>query len=307
MIKILDISTWQGAPNFEEVKKHVSGVMIRSSYGTGNVDRQFERSRNELRRLGIPHGFYHYAYPDNTSNDPEREANFFCNLLGDLMPGEIMVLDFEENWGTPAQKVDWCNRFLCTVRNRFNGYKPMLYINLALAKQCNWAPVINNDFGLWLARWDYNFGAPAPQTQWPVVAMRQYTDKEQIPGISGGVDANVFYGSVDTFKKYGYLWSPPQPEPTPDPVPVEPEPIPDYIYYAVRFPNKDYRFDTYEEAVVFHSIDLSGSLVEINATKQIEKILIEGVQKPEPSPNIASLLWRAIQEAWKFIYNFIKR
>jgi hypothetical protein len=42
--------------------------------------------------------------------------------------------------------------------------------------------------------------------------MQQWTNKQQVPGIQGNVDGNVFFGDVTAFKKYGYK----APVPTPD-------------------------------------------------------------------------------------------
>src|SRR5690606_18683753 len=127
---------------------------------------------------------------------------------------------FEENPAGKYDKVDWCNRFLRTLQSRFGGYKPLLYISYSAAKSLDWSRVVQGDFGLWLALWDYNGQNPAPATQWPVVAMRQYTDKGRVAGIAGDVDMNVFYGSLETLLRYGY--NPPAP----------PAPQPDNLFYV---------------------------------------------------------------------------
>lgn len=229
MAKGPDISTYQGAPNFDELKKHVDFVMIRSSYGNGFLaphgpaqykDAQLDRNRSEARRVGIAHGFYHYAYPQY--NSPESEADYFKWVLGDLEPGEVLALDFEEISYT-GDWDDWCVRFLNRIKDHY-GFKPLLYISLSMANSRNWSRVIGGDYGLWVAVWNGNEEFPA--TKWPVVAMKQYTDSASIPGISGKVDMNIFNGDVATFRRYGKPTPTPKPEPIPEPVP-EPEPIPE--------------------------------------------------------------------------------
>lgn len=201
----IDVSSWQGTIDWEAVKKNVSFAIIRSSYGTGYRDKMFTRNRDEARRVGIGHGFYHYAYPNN--NTPEAEANWFADVIGTPRENEILALDFEESYPDP---VGWSKRFLDTLSKRLGGYKPMIYINLNLNNTQNWSLVVNSNYGLWLARWDYNSNAGAPATDWAFTAMRQYANNGRVGGISGNVDMNVFYGDISIFNKYGYH-SKPQP------------------------------------------------------------------------------------------------
>jgi hypothetical protein len=128
--------------------------------------------------------------------------------------------------------VGWSKRFLDHIAGSI-GYKPLLYINLALAKAHDWSPVINSDYGLWIAEWNGVDGTS--DTPWPNVAMHQYADNGQIPGISGNVDLDVFYGDAGVFNQYCYqptqVEQPtpaPHPEPAPEPVPT-PEPTPEPV------------------------------------------------------------------------------
>lgn len=243
MIKGIDISTWQGEVDFTKVKHAVDFVMVRASYGCGfkisnpevYVDAQFRRNQKELRRLKIPHGYYHYSYP--SLNTPQEEADFFLWTVGDLQPGEVLALDFEE---PSTNTATWCLDFLNHIKARLNGYKPLLYINQKTLLKNDFNLVVKGDFGLWLALWTYSPDKiPSSVSPWPVLAMHQWSDKERVPGISGNVDANSFFGSVATFKKYGYQ-IPAIPVPTPLPEP-EPTPLPpiNEIIYEVEFIDED--------------------------------------------------------------------
>ena len=80
----------------------------------------------------------------------------------------------------------------------------MLYVNLSTANGHNWSSVVNGNYGLWMARWDYDRNADAPATQWPFTAMRQYSNHEHPAGVpSTNVDGDVFYGDLATLKSYG--------------------------------------------------------------------------------------------------------
>jgi GH25 family lysozyme M1 (1,4-beta-N-acetylmuramidase) len=200
----IDTSTYQGNYNPNDTGKQI--FIIRSSYGVGYTDAQFHNLRRKLREQGKAFGTYHYAYPQY--NTPEREAQWYLDVVGQMEAGEVLVLDHEENWAGFEDWKNWAAIFLEYIKNK-TGIKPLLYINKSREAQGNWKRVIDGDFGLWLALWDGNKEIPA--TQWSVVAMKQYSATGRVNGIAGDVDLDVFYGDVATFKRYGY--QPPAPKP----------------------------------------------------------------------------------------------
>jgi lysozyme len=208
MIKGIDISTYQGPKvNFHDLKDNLDFVIIRSTYGNGYKDSDFEINRDGARAVGLCIGFYHFAYPQY--NTPEAEATWFTKTVS-CLPGEIIILDFEEPYANP---VDWCKRFLDKCTSNM-GFKPLLYINLSTAKSFDWTPIIKAGYGLWLAHYDNN-NTIYEITQWPFIAFKQYWDKGNVAGITP-VDLDIFNGSVDQFKKYGNpVPQPPQPAPEP--------------------------------------------------------------------------------------------
>ena len=199
MIKGIDISKWQGAVNWDSIKSSVDFCIFRSSYGVGYKDAQFARNIAEARRTGVLTGCYHYSYPE--LNTAEKEANWFCDVYKPEA-GEIMVLDIEEKIG--SDPVGWSLSFLKVIENRY-GFKPMIYLNSSLLKSYNWQPVVDNGNGLWLANYGKNIGQPGTKPsagKWPFIAIWQYSSKCNIAGISP-VDGNIFYGTKESFKKYG--------------------------------------------------------------------------------------------------------
>jgi lysozyme len=196
MLKGIDISVYQGVMDFDAVKKDFDFCITRTSYGTAAIDKFFNPNLQAMRSRGILRGYYHYAYP--TYNSPENEAQYFYNALGELQNGELAVLDFEEQFSAP---VTWCLKFLQKFE-QLSGYKPLLYINLDTVRAYDWTPVIQNNNGLWLAQWDFNPNSTPPATPWPVIAMRQYTDKLNYQGKT--IDGDVFYGDINTYIAYGF-------------------------------------------------------------------------------------------------------
>ena len=229
-----DISQFQGKVDWTIYPHNTNFVIIRSTYGNGYYDSWFANNRDQARLAGVPHGFYHYCYPQlNSATD---EASWFCKAVYDLQEGESLYLDFEETSYT-GDVVAWCKTFLDYVATHFNGTKPMIYLNQSLASRYDWTPVINAGYALWLA--SYQADGTGNTGQWSSMAMQQTSSSQQVPGLSGNVDRDVFFGDANQFKAYGYKKPMPVPPPvvtppTTPPVvvppvvepPVTPQPIP---------------------------------------------------------------------------------
>ena len=211
MLNGLDISTYQGTPNFDTIKSEKDFCLIKATEGVGYTDPEFTHSQSELRRVNMLRGYYHFARPD-LNNKPEDEAAWFIQTVSP-QTGEILVLDFEVNYSDP---VTWCKAWLDHVASLLNGYKPLIYLNLNLVNTHDWTPVINGGYGLYLADYD-GITDNTVNTPWPVVAMKQYSSSGQVGGIAGNVDLDTLFGDASTFNAYGY-------NPTPVP-PVPPQPV----------------------------------------------------------------------------------
>ena len=203
MLKIIDISNWQGLPNFDQVKASgVQGVIIKASEGVNYRDPQLTRNQNECRRLGLLTGYYHYARPEY-GNSPESEAQYFINQIWPLSEGEWVALDMEAS--NYADRVNWSKKFLDYLSNKLNGTKPLFYTYLAILQAANWKPLAEANYGLWYAHYDFDadkINTSVPH--WSVVAMKQYSSSGKVVGINGSIDMNTFFGDEANFKKYGY-------------------------------------------------------------------------------------------------------
>lgn len=197
MIKGGDYSNWQGDIDFDTLKGASDFALFKATESNNYVDVKLARNRNESRRVGLLRGFYHFAQPAATS--PIVQADFFVNSIGDLQEGEILALDYEIDF--PGDTDAWCFGFLQHVEAR-TGIKPLIYLNQYLANLYPWARVLGGGYGLWLAQYDGNPNG-INKTPWATTAMKQYTSSGQMPGVSGNVDLDSFFGSAADFKKYG--------------------------------------------------------------------------------------------------------
>lgn len=199
-LKGIDVSKYQGNIDYTLLQSQVQFVISKVSEGVGYVDPTFVNNYNGTKSKGLGIGCYHFARPD-LGNSAEAEANFFTKTIASRDGISLYVLDIEVTYG---DLVNWSKAFLDKVYE-LTKVKPLIYLNQSQVKNNNWQEVIAGGYGLWLAQYDYNFdGAPAA-TPWPFVALRQYSNKEIFNGITGNVDANVFYGDREAFNKYGQM------------------------------------------------------------------------------------------------------
>lgn len=216
MLAGIDISQFQKQPNFDTLKKNISFVILKASEGFGYEDPEFKRNQAEARRVGFLLGYYHFARPD-LNNAPETEADYFLSVVGKLQNGEMLCLDFEVTYKN-YDPVVWCLAFLDRIFE-VTKVRPLIYLNQNLIQTLNWQPVVDGDYGLWVASYDGKPDGLNFKTEWPTVAMKQYTNNAALPGVDGAVDGNSFFGEETVFKAYGYKETTTPPSPTPVPTP----------------------------------------------------------------------------------------
>jgi GH25 family lysozyme M1 (1,4-beta-N-acetylmuramidase) len=213
-VRGIDISEKQGTVNWDRIDDAVqagdiSFVSVRAGFGvqtSGGRDDEFTRNWTELRARGISRNAYFFAYPGRSSGT--KQADDFHAIVGDLRPGESLMLDMEDEpiFGRilNAGDVAWAVEFLNRAKDLF-GLKPLVYMNSDLKDRFNWSPVESGDFGLWLADYGTNNGqpqtrpAPAPWDAWSIW---QFTSRGNTAGITP-VDTNIFNGPIDAFLRFG--------------------------------------------------------------------------------------------------------
>lgn len=198
-----DVASFQGTIDFDALKTQVGFVIAKATEGTGFVDPMFSRNWSEAKRVGLRAGGYHFARPD-LGTSPGDEAAYFLDNLPPIEAGDLLALDYEAQWN--GDVVGWCKAFLDAIRDR-SGHRALIYLNLSLIRGHDWSPVIDGGYPLWLATYD-NDPDNTPQTPWPAVVIKQWTESGRIAGISGNVDLDSLYEeaegmvSRDEFQSY---------------------------------------------------------------------------------------------------------
>src|SRR3954463_7808835 len=153
-----DISRWQGDINWRAFNPGASFVIIKAGGGDDGIysDSKFIRNRDGVRSLGadMPHGYYWFA----GGNSPIVEAAYFCDLLADLQPGEVVALDYEIDLPNADA---WCAAFLNRCRDRL-GFVPLFYTNQNRIMTIDWSQTVATGCGLWVAHYGYTADENVP-------------------------------------------------------------------------------------------------------------------------------------------------
>lgn len=189
MAKGIDVSSYQGNIDWDEVKKTIDFAIIRCGYGNDRFtqdDNKYERNATECERLGIPYGVYLYSYATNLE-EAESEVAHTLRLIKNHKLEYPVFLDVESE---VQKKLD--NDTLVNVVEHYckkmeeAGYYVGIYANL------DW--FVNRldskkleSFDHWLAQWSSEPTYVKPFGMW------QYTSKLTLSGISGFVDGDIAY------------------------------------------------------------------------------------------------------------------
>ena len=184
MKKLIDVSTHQGVIDWEKVKPHIDGAILRCGYGMDiekQDDAQFKRNADECTRLGIPFGVYIYSYADSVEK-AKSEAAHVLRLIKGYTLSYPVYLDLEESKTIPGM-VDRANAFGDIIEAA--GYWCGVYSSLYW-----WNSHLKglDRFTKWVAQWNKTCDYKGPGLD-----MWQYTDSGKIDGIGGGVDMNECY------------------------------------------------------------------------------------------------------------------
>lgn len=186
-LKIIDVSEHNRKINWEEVKKHINGAIIRCGYGmdqTNQDDKYWKYNVDECTRLGIPFGVYLYSYA-NTNSKSRSEAAHVLRLIKGYELSYPVYLDLEEqvNPDTRGHAVRGAKIFADIVEAA--GYEVGIYANE------NWYKTIIGSVLDKYTKWVAKYSSKAPDV--PNVDIWQYTSSGSVPGISGRVDVNHCY------------------------------------------------------------------------------------------------------------------
>lgn len=187
-LKIIDVSHYQGNIDWEEVAKHVDGVIIRCGFGQDvpeQDDKKFVENVEGCIKYGIPFGVYLYSYAKTVEMSP-GEAAHVLRLL-EPYKDDISLpvyLDLEEK-GTENTAVERAIVFGDIIES--SGYWCGIYAN-----QWWWNSFLKDKLDRF-TKWVAKYSTEKPVGISGTYDIWQHSSKGRIPGIKGNVDMNICY------------------------------------------------------------------------------------------------------------------
>jgi lysozyme len=156
-VKGIDVSHWNGAPNFGTLRNSgMEFVFSKASQGTSMQDETFQRNTSEARAAGLVAGAYHFF--DYTKAGKPQARHFLATIANTtgfdgLLP---LVVDVEtlKSLGTPDKaKARARLHALLDELYRQTGRYPMIYTSRTMWDRVVGAPEEFGPYPLWVACW----------------------------------------------------------------------------------------------------------------------------------------------------------
>lgn len=200
----IDISHWQGYPDFDQVKASgVLGVIFKATQGTSYVDPNRATNCSRALRLGLAIATYFWLEP----GDARAQAEFYLETI-DPVPGERVIIDYEQDGCTLLM----LREAVQTLLDFGKGLQITIYSGHLLKEQLGDTVdhFLAEHTDLWLAQYnDDESHISWPAGTWSTWTLWQYSESGIIPGIDGGeVDLDNFIYGDDEF----LAWINPRPQ-----------------------------------------------------------------------------------------------
>lgn len=206
----IDVSDNQGYINWEEVKAAgVQFVIMRSTRGSGNPDKQLASNIAGCKRVGIPFDFYKYRYGTTESKTRAEAQKVIATLVSlGVKPSKDTIIweDVEDKTLKALSKAE-LTRLSKVFREEVEaaGFGYGLYMGMYDYGVEIKAEEIQDD--CWIARYykGYEamlFGTMPNEQKCPTVKEGcklwgwQFSSSGQVPGIKGNVDLDICYYDI---------------------------------------------------------------------------------------------------------------
>lgn len=211
---VIDISHWQGSPDFEEVKAAgVLAMIHKATEGVGYTDPTLHKNFINARDAGLACCTYHWLKPGGSARE---QIEYYLEVINPEV-GERVVIDYEEDGCT----LDDLHEAVQALIDYRHNLQITVYSGHLLKEQLGNThdKLLAKNTDLWMAQ--YTTGTPSwPKGTYPQWSLWQYSEQGHVDGISGSeVDLDRFNGSNENLLKwFGPADAEPEPAPEPESV-----------------------------------------------------------------------------------------
>jgi GH25 family lysozyme M1 (1,4-beta-N-acetylmuramidase) len=206
MLKMRDVSGWNGAPNFESQEfAHDHIIAVKATEGTGYLSPVFRDDWESVKRAGKARIAYHFFHP---SLSGVNQAHYFLDIVRNagLETGDMLALDTEQTDGQLPSTVAQQSLAFRQIVEQETKCKLIVYtfIDFALTGNCDGL----SDSPLWIADPDSPPGNPRVPAPWNNWEFHQY-------GVSKGMELDIAKAdSLEHLLPFGCLIGAPIVQPT---------------------------------------------------------------------------------------------
>lgn len=192
----IDISSWQGDVNFQELAKNpkVEFAILRAGYGryANQVDKKFVQNYNNAKAAKVPVGAYWYSYA-MTPDEARAEAKACLEVLGDRTFEYPIAFDIEEpkQLALGIDQVSAIILAFCSEIENAGYYVSVYCSSYFLNNTIN--QEVKNRFDVWVAH--YRVSKPSYRGKYGIW---QYGAQSGFNGVSGDVDVDYAYYDYPT-------------------------------------------------------------------------------------------------------------
>ena len=190
--KGIDVSSWQGKPDWTKVKKSGIEFAILRIHQKDGSDASFEHNYKGCKANAIPIGGYKYSYaltPAQALGEAEDTLSVLAGRGLDFPVFYDLEWNSQRKLGSASiEKI--AETFLNRIKKA--GYKVGVYCNM------DWYQKVLTEklrkYDLWIARYPADDNGTIQERLRPDIGVGwQYSSKGKVSGITGNVDMNVFY------------------------------------------------------------------------------------------------------------------
>lgn len=197
----IDISHYQVFVDWDKLKAvdtygdtiHFKFVIVKATEGLLIEDDMFDEHWDNAKEKGFTRGAYHYFLPDRSAK--VQATNFITSVR--LLPGDIPpILDVEDTRGkTKTEIVAALKAYMIELESHYK-VKPIIYSNINFIE--DYLAESFSDYNFWIAHYYRDNLTVEDKLRW---VFWQHSDKANLLGVRTNVDANVFNGDEEDFRK----------------------------------------------------------------------------------------------------------
>jgi lysozyme len=201
-IQGIDVSRWQNEIDWERVARAGTRfAFIKSTEGGDHLDPRFRENWREAKAAGVPRGAYHFVFWCRPARDQVRWFIRNVPKEADALPP---VLDVEWNNHsrcprTSPERARAKMREMLAAFEAHYGKKPIIYTDINFHEDVLEGTTEFDNYPFWIRSTAARPEARYSNRPWE---FWQFTTTGRVPGITGDVDRNAFFGSEQQFRDW---------------------------------------------------------------------------------------------------------